>query len=71
MSNFSLEFANNLVKFKATLRNEHRLKQNIDYAYLYSKDTFQVVCSEVYRETVESVAKECGIVITNVFTSAP
>ena len=70
MSNFTLEFASNLTKFKSVLRNKHRLKQNIDYAYMYSKDTFQVLRPEVYQETVESVAKECGMVITNVFASA-
>ena len=71
MSNFTLEFASNLAKFKTVLRVEHRLKQNIDYAYMYSKDSFQVLGQEVCQETVEDVAKECGIVITKVFTSTP
>lgn len=47
------------------LREEHRLKQNIDYAFTYKYEQLHVVCQEVYEDLIrEACAKHSFQVIS-------
>ncbi len=57
-----------LVNLIETLRNEHRLKNGTDYAIVSKYDEIRLMCSLIYVETIQEVAKENDIEFFEVFT---
>lgn len=50
------------------LRDEFRLKLNVDYAMTRKYDELHILCDMVYAETINEVAEKRGIKIDSLHT---
>ncbi len=49
---------------KVRLRNDFRLKEGTDYAILHKYDNTFILCIDVYKERLEQVAAEHGVIVS-------
>jgi hypothetical protein len=47
----------------AVLRDEYRIKVNVDYAFTTKYGDVRVLCNKVYSSTIDNVFKDHGIVV--------
>jgi len=50
------------------LRDEHRIKPNVDYAVAHKFGELRIYCNELFRDTIVATARERGITITSIET---
>lgn len=50
------------------LRQEHRLKQNVDYAYTLKYGCLNFMCSSVYEEVLRQVSAKHSLQVLSMFT---
>lgn len=55
-------------RFFLHLRNEFRLKLNVDYSYTYKYNKLYIMCDEVFRERIEEEAGKFGVKIEKILT---
>ena len=58
--------AANQIAFR--LRNEHRIKQNTDYALIVKYQEAHLLCCEVYLPTIQEEAARVGITFKSIHT---
>ena len=52
-----------ITEFVERLREPHRLKRDVDYSLAISHGHVRLYASEVFLETIQTVAEECGFQI--------
>lgn len=55
-------------KFWEHLRNEFRLKLNVDYSYTFKYGELRILCGIHFKETIAEEAAKCGVAIHQFFT---
>ena len=55
-------------EFVNELREEYRLKLNIDYAMTKKYGELHILCAKVYEETIREMSDKLGIKITSLHT---
>ncbi len=55
-------------EFVNELREEYRLKLNIDYAMTRKYGELHILCNKVYEESIREVSEKLGIKITSLHT---
>lgn len=52
-------------KFKSKLREDQRIKYGCDYTVIQKYGIITVICIDVYRESIEEIAKSLEVKIDN------
>jgi hypothetical protein len=55
-------------EFRVALREERRLKENIDYSLTLKYGYLHVLCAGVYREAIVEVAARFGLEMSGIYT---
>lgn len=56
-----------LEKLVEVLRDNHRIKIGIDYAYTIKYNELHIVCDKYYIRCIQDEADNCGVTIKNIF----
>jgi hypothetical protein len=57
-----------LTALSQRLREDYRLKENVDYAFTLKYDEVTLLCTQVYLERIVEIAAQHGITFTRTFT---
>jgi len=57
-----------VLRFENALREEWRLKRNVDYAFTYKYGNIHLLCCDVFKETICEEAKKHGFTFDSVAT---
>jgi len=58
----------NLDHLARMLRENHRLKQNIDYCWLYKYDELHILCHAVYKDVILEMARKQQVPVKTIQT---
>ncbi len=57
-----------MAEFIRAMREEHRLKLNVDYSYTIKYEELRILCAEVFKEAITEYADRFGIKIVSFHT---